>query len=119
MLLGLSGFELMWHYGRGFGYGVGPEFWLFYMLLSFACFTYGQWRWVEPRLSISNATTYVVIYCTQFGFWAWFSEATNFYPSLLLFDEHIGPNPHSVGFFIFKSTVLMLPLILIDRGKEK
>lgn len=111
-LMGLSSFELIWHIGRGFGYGVDPGFWLFYLLLVFFCFTYLQRRWLK-YLSFGDNLLYAL---GQFGFlifWLYYAKVFDFYPSLLLYDAYLGPNPHGIGFFVFKSTVLLSPLMLI------
>lgn len=118
-LLGPSSFELIWHIGRGFGYGVGPEFWLFYLLMVFLCFTYAQWRWTKYMIPIKNAMLYFVLLFGFLVFWLYYDRVFAFYPALLLYDAHLGPNPHTVGFFIFKSIVLLSPLILIKRGEVK
>lgn len=119
VLMDLSGFELIWHIGRGFGYGVGPGFWLMYLLLAFLCFTYTQWRWAKHKMSVKNALLYLAFLFGFLLFWLYYDKVFAFYPALLLYDAHNGPNPHTVGFFIFKAIVLSSPLTLIRRGKRR
>jgi len=119
VLLGVSGFELIWHIGRGFGYGVGPGFWLMYLLLAFLYFTYTQWRWAKHKMPVKNALLYLALLLGFLLFWLYYDKVFSFYPALLLYDIHTGPNPHTVGFFIFKAIVLSLPLTLIRRGERR
>jgi hypothetical protein len=119
VLLGVSGFELIWHIGRGFDYGVGPGFWIFYLLMVFFCFTYLQWRWAKYRMPPRDALLYLALLCGFLIFWLVYAKGFDFYPALLLYDAHLGPNPHTVGFFIFKAIVLSVPLTLIGRGERK
>jgi len=119
VLLGVSGFELIWHIGRGFGYGVGPEFWLMYLLLVFLCFTYTQWRWAKHKMPVRGVLVYFTLLFSFSIFWLYGSKVFAFYPALLFYEAHNGPNPHTIGFFIFKSIVLSLPLTLIGRGERR
>lgn len=116
-LMGLSSFELIWHIGRDFDYGVGPGFWIFYLLMVFFCFTYLQWRWDKYRIPPRDALLYLALLCGFLIFWLVYAKVFDFYPALLLYDAHLGPNPHTVGFFIFKSIVLLSPLTLVRRGE--
>lgn len=115
-LVGLSGFEVMWHYGWLLPEEMKPLFWGIYFALSTFMLLYLQGSWAGV-FEWRTLAFFALVYVGLFAVWLLYADVTGFYPALILHEAGKAPNPHSVPFFIFKGIVLILPLILLGDKK--
>jgi hypothetical protein len=121
-LSGLATFEAYWHTGWwGSVENMKPEFWVTYLVILLLTFVWLNLKWKFFKLGVFPIfMSGLSVFVTTFG-WGLYTNNTNFYTNLLLYERGLGPSPHTIPFFALKIIVLLVwvPLVLTKKEGKK
>jgi len=117
--LGLFYKEFLWHCGcwRVWGTGI-PIFWGFYCGAIFMCIFFFHTRYNTLKFEFLNLICFFALLTSCTIVWERYVMLTDFYPKLLLFDQGLGPDPHTKLLFLIVVSEWVSWLLIARRGED-